>query len=241
MIIHSARATSQQHVTALLTAATILTSPYLVPSNRIENSPFVVMPVLSITSLDDEDIRLMQSYNFGIQRSCFMALALAIISEMRNGKRSKILINCSAGMNRSATLACVVISTMQRINFSDAMTYLEKTRAEAHQAGQMVPRGYFLSSGGAYFRQLFIADSQIGLSRSQKRRLALASKPVSSPTGPSYDMKRDPYTLELLECDKTKTKLYIGNLLAAQQPGFDLVVDLSGKAKTDGAIQMPFS
>jgi hypothetical protein len=199
------------------------------------------MPVLSITSLGDEDIRLMQSHNSGIQRTRFEALALAIISEMRNGSRGKILINCSAGMNRSATLACVVISTMQNITYSDAMKYLEKTRAEAHQASQVVPRGYFLSSGGAYFRDLFAVDSPTPLSPSQKRRRALASKPISSPTGPSYDMKRDPYTLELLECDKTKTKLYIGNLLAAQQPGFDLVVDLSGKAKTDGAIQMPFS
>jgi hypothetical protein len=180
----------------------------------------------------------MQSHNSDIQRTRFEALALAIISEMRNGSRGKILINCSAGMNRSATLACVVISLMQTITYSDAMTFLEKTRAEAHQAGQVVPRGYFLSSGGAYFRDLFVVDSQTPLSPSQKRRKALASKPISSPTGPSYDMKRDPYTLELLECDKTK--LYIRNLLAAQQPGFDLVVDLSGKAKTDGAIQMPF-
>jgi hypothetical protein len=37
-----------------------------------------------------------------------------------------------------------------------------------------------------------------------------------------------------------KPLFYIGNLLAAQQPGFDLVVDPSGKAKTDGAIQIPF-
>ena len=180
----------------------------------------------------------MQSHNSGIQRRRFEALARAIISEMRNGNRGKILINCSAGMNRSATLACVVISMMQNITYSDAMTYLEKTRAKAHQAGQVVPRGYFLSSGGAYFRDLFVVDSPTPLSPSQKRRQALASKPISSPTGPSYDMKRDPYTLELLECDKTK--LYIGNLLAAQQPGFDFVVDLSGKAKTDGAIRMPF-
>ncbi len=128
---------------------------------------------------------------------------------------------------------------MQNITYSDAMKYLEKTRAQAHQAGQVVPRGYFLSSGGAYFRDLFVVDSPTPLSPSQKRRQALASKPISSPTGPSYDMKRDPYTLELMEYGN-KTKLYIGNLLAAQQPGFDLVADLSGKAKTDGAIQIPF-
>jgi hypothetical protein len=196
------------------------------------------MPVLSITGLGDEDIRLMKAHNSGTTESRFEVLAEAIISAMRTGDRDKILINCSAGMNRSATLACKVISMMKETTFSDAIKYLEKTRKEALQAGTMVPRGYFLSSGGAYFRDLF-SDSQSVLSPSQKRRQSLGeSKPISSPSRPSYDMKRDAYILELLECGKTK--LYIGNLLAARQPGFDLVVDLSGKAKTDGVMKMAF-
>jgi hypothetical protein len=200
----------------------------------------VVMPVLSITRLGDEDIRLMRSHNPDIAKMRFQALAQAIVWAMRkNGDMGKILINCSAGMNRSATLACVVISMMKSITFSGAMKYLEKTRAKALRDGSLVPNGYFLSSGGAYFRDLF-SDCQSHLSPSKRRRQSLESKPISIPTGRSYDMKRDAYTLELLDSEFGKTTLYIGNLLAAQQPGFDLVVDLSGKAKTDGAIQIPF-
>jgi hypothetical protein len=195
------------------------------------------MPALSITHLGDEDVRLMKSHNADTVERCFEVLAEAIISAMRTGDKGKILINCSAGMNRSATLACKVISMMKETTFSAAIKYLEKTRKEAFRDGNVVPRGYFLSSGGAYFRDLF-SDSQSMVSPSQKRRQSLESKPISSPTGPSYDMKRDAYTLELLECGKTK--LYIGNLLATQQLLFDLVVDLSGKAKIDGVIKMPF-
>jgi hypothetical protein len=53
-------------------------------------------------------------------------------------------------------------------------------------------------------------------------------------------MKRDAYALKLLESECGKTTLYIGNLLATQQSGFDLVLDLSAQAETHGAIQIPF-
>jgi hypothetical protein len=199
------------------------------------------MPVISITHLGDEDVRLMRSHNPCIDKMRFDALAKAIVWAMReNGGTGKILINCSAGMNRSATLACLVIRMTKGITYSEAMQYLEKTRAKALQAGSVVPNGYFLSSGGAYFRDLF-SDGQSMRSPSQRRRQSLESKPISIPTGRSYDMKRDAYALELLESECGKTSLYIGNLLATQQPGYDLVLDLSGKAKTDhGAIQIHF-
>lgn len=187
------------------------------------------MTLLSITRLGDEDNRLLSSHSDDREKKCFEVLSEVVVMALREEKTERsILVNCSAGMNRSAALVCLVITAIKHIDFNDATQYLEDIRDVASRRGSVVPRGYFRSSGGVYFKALFDSSSDLW-SPSKKRRYALEISKSQGPASPglSYDMKRHPYTLEVLQSGRNT--LSIGNALAACEGHFDFVLDLSGK------------